>query len=158
MDLLSDSRCLYPVGCYRDVSREAVLYDLGIGDDRWVSIGDYGVTYALRQPEVLTQGDTTSDMETDWTRIVRRILFDFWDDYCLSKGDCALYFPDFWVDEHRGYKSLLHFRRQIAISRNNCFYKALYCGFLCNHINLYPVFYRCFLCLWTDDSNFHIRQ
>ena len=93
---------IYPVGCYRDVPREAVLYDPGIGDDRWVSIGGYGVTYALRQPEVLTQGDTTSDMETDWTRIVRRILFDFWDDYCLSKGDCALYFPDFWVDEASG--------------------------------------------------------
>ena len=49
MDLLSHSRYLYSVGCDRDVSRQTVLYDPCIGNNRWVSTGDYGVTYALRQ-------------------------------------------------------------------------------------------------------------
>lgn len=86
MDLLSDPRCLYYLGCYRDVSGEAVLYDLGIGDRRWVSIGDYGVAYALRQPEVLAEGDPTTTMETDRIGAVCRVLFDFRDDNGLSTG------------------------------------------------------------------------
>ena len=49
-------------------------------DGRWVPIGDYFATYALRQSEVLAQGDTTPDVETDRIGAVCRILFDFWDD------------------------------------------------------------------------------
>ena len=86
MDLLSDPRCLYYMGCNRDVSREAVLYDSGIGDCRWVSIGDYGVTYALRQPEILTERDPTAVMETDRIGTMCGILFDFRDDNGLSTG------------------------------------------------------------------------
>ena len=86
------------MGCYCDVSRQAVLYDSGVGDSRWVSIGDYGVTYALRQPEVPAEGDTTTDVETGWVGVVCRVLFNLREYYSLSKGACTLYFPDFWVE------------------------------------------------------------
>ena len=85
------------MGGYRDVSRETVLYDSGICDGRGVSIGDYGFTYALRQSEVLAEGDPTATMEADRIGIMCGILFDFRDDNGLSKGACALYFSDFLV-------------------------------------------------------------
>ena len=98
MDLLSDTRCLYHLGHHRDVSRKTVLYDSRIGN-RWrVSARIFGVTYALREPEIFTARDTSTLMETDWTRVVRGLLFDLRNDHRLSKSACAVYFPDFWVE------------------------------------------------------------
>ena len=97
MDLLSDSRGLYSVGCYRDVSRQAVLYDPRIRNDWWVPIGDYGVAYALCQQEILTAGDTAPYVEADRVGVVCRVLLGFRDGYCLAKSACALCFPNFWV-------------------------------------------------------------
>ena len=114
MDLLSDSRCLYLVGYHRDVSRQAVLYDSGICNDRGVSIGDYGTTYALRQPEVFTEGDTSPPVETDWVGIVRGVLFNLRDYHCVSKGACAVYFSDFWVECRIGGVAV------IVTSENRC--------------------------------------
>ena len=58
--------------------------------------------YALRQPEILTTGDTAPYVETDWVGVVCRVLFDFRDGYCLAKSACALCFPDFWIDKVSG--------------------------------------------------------
>ena len=111
------------MGCYRDVSRQAVLYDSGIRDDWRVSIGDYGVTYALRQPEILTAGDTSPVVETDWVGVVCGVLLNFRDHYCLSTGAGALCFPDFWVDTAcwEGEKEALKFRLHFSVSSAPCF-------------------------------------
>ena len=40
------------------------------------------------------------DVEADWVGVVCRVLFDFWDDYCLAKSACALCFSDFRLTLH----------------------------------------------------------
>ena len=92
-------------GVYRDVFRQAVLYDSGIRNNWRVSIGDYLATYALRQPEILTEGDTAAYLETGWVGVVCGVLFNLRDYYSLSKSACALYFPDFWIDRASGLQT-----------------------------------------------------
>ena len=97
MDILSNTRCLYPLGYHRDVSRETVLYDLGVGNNWRIPTCIFGTTYALREPEILAARDTSTNVETDWIGVVCRVLFNLRDYHCLSESACALCFSDFWI-------------------------------------------------------------
>ena len=131
MDLLSYPLRLYHLGHHRDVPRQTLLYDHGISNNWWVPIGDNLVTYTLRQPEVLAQGDTSTVVETDWTGVVRGVLLNFRNYYRLPTGACALCLPDFRRIRHAPkpqITQLTRIRAEPSGNRgfNNRFHEALY--------------------------------
>ena len=91
MDLLSDSHRLHPVGCHRNVFGKTLFHDHCICDGGWLSARDYITPYTLCKPNILTERDTTANMETDRFGIVRWFLFDLRNNYGFPKTNSALY-------------------------------------------------------------------
>ena len=117
MDLLSDSHRLHPVGCHRNVFGKTLFHDHCICDGGWLSTRDYITPYTLCKPNILTERDTTADMETDRFGIVRWFLFDFRNNYGFPKTNSALYSAALSVvislrtfvakDQYRMYNTIL---------------------------------------------------
>lgn len=79
MDLLSNTRHLYPLGRYCTLSGKAVFYDFGFRNNRRVPARDYFIAHSLCQSKISTERDSTLDLAADWAYRLCRILLNLWD-------------------------------------------------------------------------------